>query len=109
MARAIGHGEGQAGSAVGKARKIRGVDSTPNDRKKPGHGIHRLTRPSVEEIRCGSCRALLFKAGAAAVQGPLEIKCRRCGTLNNLRPTRPAPERPRASEGEDTRGWKRKT
>ncbi|MCH8076922.1 MAG: Com family DNA-binding transcriptional regulator [SAR324 cluster bacterium] len=60
----------------------------------------------MEEIRCGSCRALLFKAGEAALQGPLEIKCRRCGTVNHLRPTRPPTERPRASSEEDTRGKK---
>ncbi|WP_082640634.1 Com family DNA-binding transcriptional regulator [Aureimonas sp. D3] len=46
----------------------------------------------MENIRCGHCRALLFKAGPGAVAAAIEIKCRRCGTLNHLRPQEPAPE-----------------
>ncbi|NSZ48436.1 Com family DNA-binding transcriptional regulator [Agrobacterium vitis] len=44
-------------------------------------------------IRCGSCSALLFKAGAGAIANTIEIKCRRCGTLNHLRPAEPTPDR----------------
>ncbi|WP_084539946.1 Com family DNA-binding transcriptional regulator [Azorhizobium doebereinerae] len=44
-------------------------------------------------MRCGSCRALLFRAGRGAISGTIEIKCRRCGTLNALRPPEPKPER----------------
>ncbi|WP_084540029.1 Com family DNA-binding transcriptional regulator [Azorhizobium doebereinerae] len=47
----------------------------------------------MENIRCGSCRALLFRAGRGAISGTIEIKCRRCGTLNALRPPEPKPER----------------
>lgn len=43
-----------------------------------------------EEFRCGSCRALLLKAERDALAGDIEIKCRRCRTLNILRPLRPA-------------------
>ncbi len=56
------------------------------------------TESPVESIRCGTCDALLLRAAGDAIQGALEIKCRRCGTLNHLRPTRPAAERPGASE-----------
>ncbi|WP_081433967.1 Com family DNA-binding transcriptional regulator [Azorhizobium caulinodans] len=48
----------------------------------------------MENIRCGTCRALLFRAGRNAISGVIEIKCRRCGTLNALRPQEPTPERP---------------
>ncbi|BAQ16931.1 Com family DNA-binding transcriptional regulator [Methyloceanibacter caenitepidi] len=44
---------------------------------------------SLESIRCGKCAALLFKAAAKALSGRLEIKCRRCGHLNILRPEEP--------------------
>ena len=36
---------------------------------------------NVESIRCGQCGALLFRASPEALRGPLEIKCRRCGTI----------------------------
>ncbi|MDH5752534.1 MAG: Com family DNA-binding transcriptional regulator [Deltaproteobacteria bacterium] len=58
----------------------------------------------MQDYKCGSCRALLFKATPATIQGLLEIKCRRCGTINHLRPTEPTPERPRASKIKDARG-----
>ncbi|MCW5711256.1 Com family DNA-binding transcriptional regulator [Shinella sp.] len=48
----------------------------------------------MQNIRCGSCRALLFRARHAAISNDIEIKCRRCGTLNHLRPIEPAPDRP---------------
>lgn len=41
-------------------------------------------------VRCASCRALLFKAAARAIAGVIEIKCRRCGTFNSLRPQSPS-------------------
>ncbi|WP_418068519.1 Com family DNA-binding transcriptional regulator [Rhizobium laguerreae] len=44
-------------------------------------------------IRCGSCSALLFKAGQGAIANLIEIKCRRCGTINHLRPIEPLPDR----------------
>jgi phage FluMu protein Com len=53
----------------------------------------------VQNIRCGKCRALLFRCEPAAIARAIEIKCRRCGTINLLRPLEPAPER-REREGE---------
>ncbi|RVQ76105.1 Com family DNA-binding transcriptional regulator [Sinorhizobium medicae] len=44
-------------------------------------------------IRCGSCSALLFRAGQGAIANDIEIKCRRCGTINHLRPVEPEPDR----------------
>ncbi|MBO6754938.1 MAG: Com family DNA-binding transcriptional regulator [Roseibium sp.] len=40
----------------------------------------------MNEIRCGSCRKLLMKARPNAIIDAIEIKCPRCGTMNNLRP-----------------------
>jgi len=40
---------------------------------------------------CGSCRALLFKAADGAIAGAIQIKCRRCGAYNSLRPSSPQP------------------
>jgi phage FluMu protein Com len=39
-----------------------------------------------EAFRCGACNALLFKAEKTALAGVVEIKCRRCGQFNQLRP-----------------------
>ncbi|WP_156616692.1 Com family DNA-binding transcriptional regulator [Agrobacterium vitis] len=47
----------------------------------------------MENIHCGSCRALLFKAERGAIAKAIEIKCRRCGSFNHLRPAEPAPDR----------------
>ena len=47
----------------------------------------------MEPIRCRDCHALLFKTAKNAISGIIEIKCRRCGTLNQLRPKPPLPER----------------
>ncbi|MCI9864870.1 Com family DNA-binding transcriptional regulator [Rhizobium skierniewicense] len=47
----------------------------------------------MENIRCGSCSALLFRAGQGAIANDIEIKCRRCGTINHLRPTEPLTDR----------------
>lgn len=44
----------------------------------------------VETIRCARCAALMFKAEAGALRGTLEIKCRRCGAMNSLRPVEAA-------------------
>lgn len=44
-----------------------------------------------ESIRCASCNALLFKAEVNAIAGAIEIKCRRCGTVNTMRPMSPNP------------------
>ncbi|WP_201514161.1 MULTISPECIES: Com family DNA-binding transcriptional regulator [unclassified Sphingobium] len=49
-------------------------------------------------ICCASCSALLFKAEPAAIAGIIEIKCRRCGTFNCLRPASPNPTADRAAE-----------
>lgn len=63
----------------------------------------------MESIRCGQCSALLFRAAPEALRGPLEIKCRRCGTINHLRAASSPPERHQTPEqqevphGEDTR------
>ncbi|OYW52655.1 MAG: hypothetical protein B7Z30_15500 [Rhizobiales bacterium 12-68-15] len=46
----------------------------------------------MENIRC-RCGALLFRAAPGALRGQVEIKCRRCGTLNALRPIEPRHER----------------
>ncbi|MFZ5737102.1 MAG: Com family DNA-binding transcriptional regulator [Pseudomonadota bacterium] len=55
----------------------------------------------MEDYRCARCRALLFRAAGRAIAGPVEIKCRRCGAINILRPTEPASERPeRPTSGE---------
>ncbi|MAM38267.1 MAG: hypothetical protein CL949_07130 [Erythrobacter sp.] len=40
-------------------------------------------------MKCASCRALLFKSEPGAIAGVIEIKCRRCGTFNCLRPASP--------------------
>ncbi|WP_394701634.1 Com family DNA-binding transcriptional regulator [uncultured Roseibium sp.] len=47
----------------------------------------------MQEIRCGSCRRLLFKAAERAIADVIELKCPRCGTLNSLRPFEPFSER----------------
>ncbi|WP_367115951.1 Com family DNA-binding transcriptional regulator [Xanthobacter sp.] len=54
----------------------------------------------MENVRC-RCGALLFRTERGAIRGRLEIKCRRCGTLNALRPTEPAPERPERPQDGD--------
>ncbi|MBU1350619.1 MAG: Com family DNA-binding transcriptional regulator [Gammaproteobacteria bacterium] len=51
----------------------------------------------MNEVRCGSCHRLL----ARAVFQCLEIKCPRCGTLNNVRAASPQPERLGASNKTD--------
>ena len=38
----------------------------------------------MESIRCGTCGAVLFRLSLEALRGPLEIKRRRCGTINRL-------------------------
>lgn len=47
----------------------------------------------MRDIRCGSCAALLFKARQGAIANDIAIKCRRCGTLNHLRPIEPFNDR----------------
>ena len=47
-------------------------------------------KTGLRDIRCGVCHALLFRAGQGAVAGGIEIKCRRCGAINHLRPDEPA-------------------
>ncbi|WP_420839836.1 Com family DNA-binding transcriptional regulator [Allorhizobium sonneratiae] len=51
----------------------------------------------MKNIRCGTCTALLFKAGRAFA-GDLEIKCRRCGTINHMRPAEPEHDRLKQQE-----------
>ncbi|WP_417691557.1 zinc finger domain-containing protein [Roseibium sp.] len=58
----------------------------------------------MNEIRCGSCRKLLMKAEPNAIIGTVEIKCTRCGTLNNLRPLEPVSERPERRDNEAMNG-----
>ncbi|WP_096173038.1 Com family DNA-binding transcriptional regulator [Cohaesibacter sp. ES.047] len=43
----------------------------------------------MESIRCSACQALLFKTEEKAISGRIEIKCRRCRTINHLRPAEP--------------------
>ncbi|MNM83393.1 Mu-like prophage protein Com [compost metagenome] len=47
----------------------------------------------MQEIRCGSCNRKL----GVGEYTRLAIKCPRCGTMNQLRAARPAPEGRRAS------------
>ncbi|MBK5960935.1 hypothetical protein CCR97_22410 [Rhodoplanes elegans] len=68
--------------------------ATPSRLWRAAHGWHDSRPMSVETIRCARCRALLFRATAGAIAGPVEIKCRRCGTFNVLRPSEPSRERP---------------
>ena len=61
----------------------------------------------MESIRCGSCKALLFKIEPDATIDGLHIKCRRCGALQTFRQRAqsPTPERRGASsEAESARG-----
>ncbi|OWL84625.1 hypothetical protein B7O88_16085 [Halopseudomonas aestusnigri] len=37
----------------------------------------------LKELRCGRCSRLLAKVGQGSI---IEIKCPRCGTLNQRRP-----------------------
>ena len=50
------------------------------------------------EVRCSGCAALLLRAARSAISGPVEIKCRRCGTIKNLGAIAPGGERPRAPD-----------
>ncbi|WP_145072198.1 Com family DNA-binding transcriptional regulator [Sphingobium wenxiniae] len=50
-------------------------------------------------MKCAHCRALLFKCDPDAIAGVIEIKCRRCGTFNCLRPASPHSTASRAAEG----------
>lgn len=50
----------------------------------------------MKDIRCASCRALLFRTSQKQLNIVIEIKCRRCRSLNILRPTEPPPERNKA-------------
>lgn len=57
------------------------------------------TANQIEAIHCGNCRALLFKAAPGAIAATIEIKCRRCGSINSLRPQSPNPTAFRAANG----------
>ncbi|WP_176648841.1 Com family DNA-binding transcriptional regulator [Duganella sp. SG902] len=48
----------------------------------------------MKEIRCGNCHRKL----AEGEYTRLNIKCPRCGTMNQLRTESPEPERRRASQ-----------
>ncbi|WP_147417660.1 Com family DNA-binding transcriptional regulator [Sphingomonas cavernae] len=52
-----------------------------------------------ESIRCASCGALLFKAETNAIAAAIEIKCRRCGAINTMRPVSPSTTVARTAEG----------
>lgn len=60
----------------------------------------------MENIRCGSCSALLFRAGRGAIANDIEIKCRRCGTINHLRPAEPFIDRQERRSKELPIGYK---
>jgi phage FluMu protein Com len=68
------------------------MTATPPQARPSTDGMPHVDLRSREGIRC-SCGALLFRAAGGALRGAVEIKCRRCGTLNSLRPIEPAPER----------------
>ncbi|MGQ7818838.1 Com family DNA-binding transcriptional regulator [Metapseudomonas furukawaii] len=56
---------------------------------------------TLRDIRCGACRRLLARAGGLY---DLQIKCPRCGTMNQMKAESfPAdrPERPRQGCGHD--------
>lgn len=61
----------------------------------------------MRNIRCGTCSALLFKAGPGAIAASIEIKCRRCGTMNHLRPAEPEQDRRERLNGETAHHAKR--
>ncbi|MBN2628950.1 MAG: Com family DNA-binding transcriptional regulator [Rhodobacteraceae bacterium] len=51
--------------------------------------------PPDSQVRCGTCRRLLFCAEPDAIAAAIRIKCPRCKALNILRPDRaPTIERP---------------
>lgn len=57
----------------------------------------------MEEVRCGSCHKLLAKARYHRLQ----IKCPRCGTLNDMRATEPQTRTPLSGSNEvDAHGSK---
>ncbi|WP_082542426.1 MULTISPECIES: zinc finger domain-containing protein [unclassified Mesorhizobium] len=56
----------------------------------------------MKDIRCGKCRALLFRASGAT--SAIEIKCRRCGVINHLRPNEPQSERQERQERDQSCG-----
>ncbi|MGR3501622.1 Com family DNA-binding transcriptional regulator [Pseudaestuariivita sp.] len=45
------------------------------------------------QLRCRSCRRLLFEMSKNAIAGEVSIKCPRCGAFNILRPSSPSQER----------------
>ncbi|MBS7586389.1 Com family DNA-binding transcriptional regulator [Ancylobacter defluvii] len=45
----------------------------------------------MRDVKCG-CGRLLFRA--EPIRQRIDIKCRRCGVVNSLRPIEPEPERP---------------
>lgn len=49
--------------------------------------INRIALRKMKEIRCGHCNALLAKVGRTYT---VEIKCRRCGTINNFEAYEPS-------------------
>lgn len=53
----------------------------------------------MQVLRCGSCNRKL----GMGEYSRLEIKCPRCGTLNQLRAVRPKPERPRPPTSKGTK------
>ncbi|BBF92342.1 Com family DNA-binding transcriptional regulator [Blastochloris tepida] len=67
--------------------------ATPPQLWRAGVRWHDSGYQHVEDIRCGSCRALLLRAATGAIAGAVQIKCRRCGTFNTLRPIEPVSER----------------
>ncbi|WP_159597658.1 Com family DNA-binding transcriptional regulator [Starkeya nomas] len=62
----------------------------------------------MQENRCG-CGALLFRSAAGAIAGQVDIKCRRCGTVNSIRPIEARQhERRERLSGEDACGFRPK-
>ncbi|MBJ7443759.1 MAG: Com family DNA-binding transcriptional regulator [Sphingobium sp.] len=61
--------------------------------------MHSSNDSACVSNKCASCRALLFKSEPGAIAGVIEIKCRRCGAFNCLRPVSPYPIADRAATG----------
>lgn len=63
-----------------------------------------LTKTGLTDMRCLTCRKLLFKTDHGTRFGVIEIKCPRCGACHTLRPDRaPTIECPARQTGKGDR------
>jgi len=61
-----------------------GIDTTEEPGYPEGREIRLIlakAKDNLDEFRCGTCEALLFR-GENLEKSLIEVKCRRCGTLN---------------------------